>query len=127
MNAGEYKVTVDPSNEIVRLIASGEIDKSLGHEMITETRMTASKHGYSIFCDATKAKVNVSVIDWFMLPRTLPVLQDPNIRKIKAAILIPSGEQEDNYKFYETVTYNEGMKVRVFLNEDDAISWLKSK
>jgi len=124
---GEYKVIVDHPKAIVRVDASGDFDKTLGDEMITKTRTVASEHGYNIFCDATKAKVKVSVIEWFLLPRTLPVLQDQNIRRIKAAILIPSGDQSENYKFYETVTYNVGMNLRVFFKEEDAINWLRSK
>ena len=123
---GEYKITIDDSKKIVRVVATGDFDKYLGDEMITKTRTTAGEHGYNIYCDATKAKVNVSVIDWFHLPRTLPVLQDQKIRQIKTAILIPSDKQVDNYKFYETVTYNVGMNLRVFLNEDEAINWLIS-
>jgi hypothetical protein len=127
MNMGEYKITLDHSNAIVRVVATGNFDKYLGDKMITKTRIAASENGYNIFCDATKAKVNVSVIDWFNLPRTLPVLQDQNIRRIKSAILIPSGKQAENYKFYETVTYNVGMNLRVFLDEEEAINWLTSK
>jgi len=127
MNMGEYKITVDHSNAIVRVVASGNFDKKLGDEMITETRSTAGKHGYNIFCDATKAKVKVSVIEWFLLPRTLPVLQDKEIRTIRAAVLIPSDEQKENYKFYETVTHNVGMNLRVFFKEEEAIDWLMNK
>jgi hypothetical protein len=127
MNMGEYKITIDHSNSIVRVIAAGDFDKDLGDEMITKTRIAASENRYNIFCDATKAKVNVSVIDWFNLPSTLPVLQDQNVRRIKSAILIPAGEQEENYKFYETVTHNVGMNLRVFLDEEEAINWLISK
>ena len=121
---GEYKITLDHSNGIVRVVATGNFDKYLGDEMITKTRIAASENGYNIFCDATKAKVNVSVIDWFLLPRTLPVLQDQKIRSIKAAVLIPSDDQKENFKFYETVTYNVGMNLRVFFKEEDAINWL---
>jgi len=127
MNEGKYKITVDHSNAIVRVVASGNFDKKLGDEMITKTRITASTHGYKIFCDATKAKVNASVIEWFLLPRTLPVLQDQEIKTIRAAVLIPSDEQKKNYKFYETVTYNVGMNLRVFFKEEDAIDWLINK
>jgi len=124
MNLGEYKITVDHSIKVVCVVASGNFEKKLGDEMITKTRITASEHGYNILCDATKAKVNVSVIEWFLLPRTLPVLQNQKIRSIKAAVLIPSDEQKENFKFYETVTYNVGMNLRVFFKEEDAINWL---
>ena len=127
MNMGEYNITVDDANAIIRVVASGNFDKELGDKMITETRTAASKYGYNIFCDATKAIVKVSVIEWFLLPRTLPVLQNKEIRTIKSAVLIPSDEQKENYKFYETVTYNVGMNLKVFFNEEDAMNWLINK
>lgn len=127
MSKGEYTVTVDKTNSIIRVVASGDFDKPLGDKMITETRTTAGKYGFNIFCDATKAKVKVPVIEWFLLPRTLPILQDQKIRTIKAAVLIPKGVQEENYKFYENVTHNVGMNLKVFLNEEEAIKWLKAK
>lgn len=127
MSKGEYKVTVDKTNAIVRVVATGVFDKTLGDEMITQTRTTAGKYRYNIFCDATMVKVKASVLEWFLLPRTLPVLQDQKTRTIRAAVLIARGDQEENFKFYETVTYNVGMNLKVFFNEEEAIKWLISK
>ena len=38
--------------------------------------------------------------------------------------VITSDEQKENFKFYETVTYNVGMNLRVFFKAEDAINWL---
>jgi len=125
MVKGEYDIKLDNENEIVRVVVSGELDKKLGEEIITNARTAATEHKYNILYDVTQATVLVSLIDWFFLPRTLPVLQNLEIRIIRAAVLIPAGDQERAYNFYETVTYNVGMNLRIFFKEEEAISWLK--
>jgi len=126
MDKAEYTVTLDTEKGIVNVIACGEIGKKLGEEIITNARTAATKHQYHILYDVTQAKVEVSIADWFLLPRKLPVLQNLQIRTIKAAVLIPPGDQESAYKFYENVTHNIGMKLRIFFKEEEAIKWLKS-
>jgi hypothetical protein len=125
MSKGEYNIKLDNENGIVLVVARGELNKKLGEEIITNARTTAREHKYNILYDVTQATVLVSLIDWFFLPRTLPVLQNLEIRIIRAAVLIPAGDQEITYKFYETVTHNVGMDLRIFLKEDEAIKWLK--
>jgi hypothetical protein len=126
MGNGEYAITLDTEKEIVTVIARGKLDKNLGEEIITNARTEANKHRYQILYDVTQAKVEVSFIDWFFLPRTLPVLQNSEIRIIKAAVLIPPGDQEGSYRFYETVTHNIGMNLRIFFKKKEAIKWLMS-
>ena len=126
MSKGEYKITLDNEHKIVRVAASGDINKKLGEEIITNARTEAAKHKYSILCDVSKADAKVSLKDWFFLPRTLPVLKNPETSYIAAAILIPIGKQEQAYHFYEAVTQNIGMKLKMFVNEKDAIKWLQS-
>ena len=127
MSEGKYTITLDAENEIVRIVASGNLNKKLGEEIITNARTTAAKLKYDILCDVTQAKTEVSLTDWFYLPRTLPVLQNLETRKIKVAVLIAPGDQENDYKFYENVTYNVGMNLCIFFEEVEAIKWLKEK
>ncbi len=99
----------------------------MGEEIITNARKTAVINKYQILYDVTKANVDVSIPDWFFLPRTLPVLQDPKLRIIRAAVLIPHGNQERDYSFYENVTHNVGMDLKIFFEEEDALIWLKGE
>jgi hypothetical protein len=126
MEKGEYTITLDTEKEIVTVVARGKLDKKLGEEIISYARKAASEHRYQILYDVTQSKVDVSLIDWFFLPRTLPVLQNSETRIIRAAVLIPPGDQESAYRFYETVTHNIGMNLRIFFKEEEAIRWLVS-
>jgi hypothetical protein len=125
MSKGKYTITPDNKNGIVRVVARGELDKKLGEEVITKARMTAAELQYNILCDVRHAQVKVYFTDWFFLPRTLPIYTDNKIRLIKVALLISSGNQESEYRFYETVTHNAGMNLRIFLKEKEAVEWLR--
>jgi hypothetical protein len=125
MGKGEYTITLDTENGIVRVVALGELSKELGEEVITNARTTAAEHQYQILCDVRHAEIKVSLADWFFLPRTLAVFRNIKIRTIKAAVLISPGNHERIYGFYETVTHNSGMNLRVFLDEQKAVEWLK--
>jgi hypothetical protein len=47
--------------------------------------------------------------------------------KFRNAIIMPPGEiARANFRFYETVTQNRGLNIRVFETRDDALAWLYS-
>jgi hypothetical protein len=125
MSNGEYTITLDTENGIVRVVAHGELVKELGEEIITKARTIAAEHQYPILYDVRHAEVKVSFIDWFFLPRTLPISKDIRMRLIKVALLISPGNHEREYNFYETVMRNLGTNLRIFLKEKEAVEWLK--
>ncbi len=125
MDKGEYTITLDTENGIVRVVAHGELSKELGEEVITNARTTAAEHQYQILYDVRHAEVKASFADWFFLPETLAIFGNIKLRIIKAAVLISPGDHESIYGFYETVMHNSGMNLRVFLEEKEAVEWLK--
>jgi hypothetical protein len=125
MSKGKYSITPDDINSIVRVVARGELVKELGEEIITKARLTAAEVQYPILCDVRQAEAIVTFADWFFLPKTLPVYKDNETRAIKTALIISPGNQESEYRFYEIVMHNEGMNLRIFLKEEEAVEWLK--
>ncbi len=119
----QYKVLLDDELKLVRVIAYGDLTKSLGKEIITEARKLAAASRYGILYDVRNATVRVALAEWFFLPRELEVLQTQPTRSVKVAVLIPP-EQMEEYKFYENVTSNIGLSVKIFLDEDEAIAWM---
>jgi hypothetical protein len=124
MAEGEYTITLDSENGIVHVVVHGELSKELGEEIITNARTAAAEHKYRILCDVRQAEVKVSLADWFFLPRTLAIFKEAKIRTIRAAVLISPGNPARAYNFYETVTHNLGMNVRIFREEKEAVDWL---
>lgn len=123
MSNNPYEINVDQEQCIVRLIVRGEVSKDIGKEIITKARRKAAETQCNILCDVRQAKVKTILIDWYYLPRELEIYQ--STRAVKTAILITSGQQEEEYQFFETVTHNLGIGIKVFHQENDAISWLK--
>ena len=124
MGKDQYSITLDDEKRLVRVVASGDIVREVGNEIITKALATAAEHHYHIFCDVRQATVKVTLADWFFLPRTLAIFKNKEVRSISTAIVIAPGKQEDDYRFYETVVYNLGMELKVFKNEKDALDWL---
>ena len=124
MSDGTYTITLDHDRGVVHVIGQGEFNRVLGDEVITKTLEIAAEYQYSILCDARQIKAKVGFSDWFLLPRRLAVYRNVKTRYIKTAIVISAGKQEKVYKFFETVTRNLGMNIRIFFQEEDALAWL---
>lgn len=124
MNNGQYTITLDPERGLVRVVARGVFDRVLGEELITSARKTAAKHHYNILCDVRESHTRAGLADWYFLPRRLLVYLGSKTRGIKTAIIVATGEQERTYRFFETVTRNLGMNIRIFLRQEEALEWL---
>jgi hypothetical protein len=68
----------------------------------------------------------VQLADRFFLPRTLGVYRNEKSRRIKAAIVGSAEKQERAFRFFETVTSNVGMDIRIFFQEEIALEWLRT-
>ena len=116
-------VFADDDLKLVRAIVRGDVHKSLGRKIITEARTLAAEKGYGILCDVRKATVRVALVEWFYLPRELEVLKRLPTRIVRVAVVVAPKAIED-YRFYENVATNVGLRFKVFLDEDKAIAWM---
>ncbi len=124
MNKYQYSITLDPKRHLVLVVAQGELVRAEGQQIVIKSLAIAAEQQYDIFCDVRQALVKVSLVDWFYMPRTLKIFRNEKVRAIRTAVLIAPGKQEEDYKFYETVVYNLGMSLKVFITEKDALEWL---
>jgi hypothetical protein len=123
-----YDITLDPENQIVKIKAYGELFQKDGEEIITAARLKAAEHKYNVLYDMREATTTVNFASWFELPRKLDVFKNAATRSVKAAVLASNTDKAvDDYKFYEIVTDNIGIKIRVFFDEAEAVSWLAKK
>ena len=125
MSKGQYKITTDHDRRLVYIFAEGEFNKASGEKLITEARLQAAESKYPILCNVQKTNTNVSLADWFFLPRNLSVYKNPETRFIKTAIVVSMGPQAKEYSFFEDVAQNVGIKIKIFFDEADALEWLK--
>ena len=124
MDKGQYTITLDHERGLVRVHAQGEFDAKSGEQLITDARKTAAEHQYNIVCDVRESRAVVSLGDWYFLPRRLAAYRDRNARTVRTALVVSAGGQEKVYQFFENVTSNLGLNIRIFLHEEDALEWL---
>lgn len=119
----EFDVRLDDDWKLVRATARGNLSKSQGFELITEARTLAAKAGYDILWDVRQARLQIKLADFFYLPRNVEELQTSPTMSVRVALMVPQADLE-KYAFYEDVAANVGLTVKVFLDEDEAITWL---
>lgn len=123
-----FDVCLDHENRLVKVTAFGEIYLKNGEEIITAARTTAAEHRYNIIYDFRKTQTIVSYADLYNLARRLEVYSIPETRRVKAAIIIsPDDKAVEDYKFYEIVTDNVGIQLRIFFDETEAEKWATGK
>jgi hypothetical protein len=124
MDKGKYTITLNHEQGLIYLVARGEFNFETAGELITDARQQAAEHQYSIFCDVRESSAKVNLADWYYLPRRLFVYRDWKTRRVRTAILVKTGRQENAYRFFETVANNLGLRIKIFLREEDALEWL---
>ena len=124
MSDGLYTITLDQEHGLVYVVAQGNFSIALGEQMITASLEQAAENRYKIICDARDSQTRATLADWFNLPRRLAAYRKMDTRSIKTAILVTPGRQEDLYRFVETVMGNMGLRIRVFLDMEEALEWL---
>jgi hypothetical protein len=120
-----FEIFLDNERHIVKVTAFGELFQKDGEEIITAARTTAVEQSYNVLYDIRQATTTVAFASWFNLPRNLDVFKDTNAWRTRAAVLVSKQDKAiDDYKFYETVAANLGLKLRVFFEEAEAIEWV---
>ena len=123
-----FFVKTDHEKGLVILVATGEITKSDGEKIITVARTTAAEYKYlAALYDLRQSRTSIPIVELFQLSRNLEVYKIQEMRTIKAAILISPDDEVDKYKFYETVTDNLGIRLKIFFDESQALEWLAAK
>lgn len=117
-----HEISVDDENNIVQMVVTGELNKDDGEKVILEARALADETNYDILCDVSRAKIKASMAELFFLARNKDIY--PAIPTEKTALLI-NPDSKKLYQFVENVTRNIGLKIRIFLKEEDARAWLK--
>jgi hypothetical protein len=118
-------VSLDNKLRLVRVTATGELSQADGEKIVTSARKTAAEHNFDLLYDIRQATSNISLSSWFNLPRKLEVFKDFKTRLVNVAVLVSETDKGfSDYKFYEAVTENMGIKLRVFTDESEALQWL---
>lgn len=122
-----FEFDIDPERGLVQVRATGELLQEDGEQIITKARTRAAELGFNVLYDVRDATPKVPLANWFHLPRELGVFQESATRYVHAAVLITPGDHTEEYLFYELVTKNLGLSVRIFFDETAALEWLEGQ
>lgn len=116
-------VTFKNKGDILLVTASGK-DESL--EDVEEYGMKVIEQGIlsncrKILCDEINLEYNLSTIDTFESAKFI----SENAPKVCKVALVSNPKNLPDAKFWETVTFNRGLTVKVFTDKSEAEVWLK--
>ena len=119
-----YRISADPGRPLLLVVVSGSLDTKAAVAMVTEARDRAHAKKLNILYDfrgAVPGKFQNADVFW--LPRKVPVLQVPEARRVRSAIL-HLAPQRELAQFCETTFTNLGLQARAFEDEAAAFAWL---
>jgi len=116
-----YELKVNKEKGILELKSFGSVSGDEIIESMKKVNRLSEETGIVLlFVDSRQVDAMPNTIDLFDLTRKFP-------RFLRMAILIPvESELTETFKFGETVGFNRGIPLRVFVSEAEALEWLKS-
>lgn|GEM_PF-7063191 len=122
-NTTDHTISFQADLELIRISIRGKIDDSSAHSIATEAIDLADQHKCTkFFYDLREAELNMTIIELYLLPRDFEVSTEH-----KVAALITHTDTEEKWLFLETVERNLGITMQVFLDENEAITWLTTE
>ena len=120
-----FDIRVDDDRRIVVAQAHGTIDEKLASGMVVQAREAAVKSGFNILYDMRDARPgDMSSGALFWMPRQAKVLQGPEARKVRVALLHPT-EYSAMATYWEDAFGNAGLRVKAFAEDEAAaVEWL---
>jgi hypothetical protein len=116
-----YSVKYDTETECILVSVEGELNLSLFDSMAAEVARCLNEYGCRrILNDLRHAKPTKSVVDIYTMPER--ALKAGVARVVKRALVVSGTSSE--FRFLETVFFNQGNIVQLFNSIDDAKRWL---
>src|SRR5450432_486363 len=112
-----YSIRVDAERRVVLVVVVDPCDASGAGALITSARQAAAESGFGVLYDIRATRQgDVQPTDVFWWPRSIPALQDPAARRVRAAVL-HGPEHRALVQFWETAFRNLGFPASAFENE----------
>jgi len=127
------EVYLDHERKTIHCSLEGELDIESSILLSNDLRKKASELGFNIFYDARNL---------YVVYRTLPadfttklstiieklsaLLEGPDQRTVRVAILYEQGKYDEYWRFYEAVAVNRGLTVKIFTSQEASLQWLSN-
>ena len=121
-----YKVTYNLETHIVESEIYGILSLDEAIELIENIGQACAKNNCPLcLSDYRGATLNLSAFELYDIPKKLTNILGSlglSAHKIKRAIVVP--ENLNDFRFYETVTLNNGQRIKMFKDIREAQNWL---
>ncbi|UCD99695.1 MAG: hypothetical protein JSV42_02900 [Chloroflexota bacterium] len=118
-------VHYDPNKNLVIGSVTEKIDSKVIDALAAELLNILGKHGCQGFLnDLRKAKLDLSLVELYLIPEMLNAVGFP--QSLKRALIVSSDSPDlEDYAFFETTSVNRGHRVKIFIDQDEAMNWLR--
>ena len=113
--------------EVLEVKVTGKLNLESAIEISSKSREKAHELGYHLLKDLSEVELDggiIQIIDFFD-PKKNEKLKIEHKQVIGA--LYVNGKMRDYWKFWETVASNNGLVSKIFINKEEAFSWLQNK
>lgn len=121
-----WKVSYIPSFNIIYVKTKGDISQDEFSHQIREVETLAQKFGTNHFLfDDTELNIKLSTLEIIDISNWIKDVRD--VKGSRIAVLISlEYKRVENFMFFETVSRNRGLNVKIFFSKSEALEWLKS-
>ncbi len=121
-----YQISILPKHGIIEISHSEAVTAGELHEAAEAAIAGADREAQTylkFLSDVSAAELNVPVFEVFNLPKRFKRIRLGG--HCKNAVLVGSDSKDKNMAaFYETVTFNQGLRVKLFTSRKKALAWL---
>ena len=117
-----FKIKYDTDSQCVFAHFTGKVTMTLVREYIAALLPLLAEHDCRrVLSDSREAELELSALDILQFPKMAEL--SPLTARCRRAVLAAPGTS--GYDMYQTLSEMQGHKVRLFIDPDEAIEWLK--
>lgn len=119
----KMKVTHHEDQKYLEAVIDGGLDMESFDRALAEMNTVMDRHQCrTVLYDLRQIKIELETHEIYYIPQ---LLRDEGNSDIKRAVLFPENFEQD-FTFFETVSTNQGLNIRIFSKEKEALDWLLS-
>jgi hypothetical protein len=108
--------------DFIKTTVTGVLDLAVSRQTLVDIASEIEKPSeHEILVDTRNAEAALSMVDLFELGKALAAY--PSLLRSKIALLAPMRDIKQT-EFFETTTANRGVRVSMFTDFEEAITWL---
>jgi hypothetical protein len=121
----DFEATIDHQRELVWISYAGTLTLGVALSLLRAARAKAAESGYPIVYDLRQANLLASLVGLSEYPSQFIEPEARASNYLPAVHLISPDDNPDYWQFYERQAQAAGLKLRLFYEEAEAITWLK--